>query len=231
MGEPTGRHVFCSNRAHFGNNALYSDLNRLEPLRKIQKKCARARNFLPRTSLLLSVAAALIACKPAAEAELPAAATKSLAVSRCSDGGQLQTTLYGAIPAQLEWGKNDLECTGMPRPEGRGARLRFAGELGMGEQQIAIIIAMPDLERGAKGTEFRSNVTLIEEGNGRFFSTSNLDNCLTDITSLLALDDIGDRYSIGGVLYCVLPLPEINGDSSVSIPELSFSGVIDWGSS
>lgn len=116
----------------------------------------------------------------------------------------------------------------MPRPNGNGARLRFAGTAGEDAQKIAIIIAIPGLRRAQEGSELASNVTLIEEGRGQFFSTANLDNCLTDITELDAIDDSQDRYAIGGVLYCVSPLAQINGDSSVTIVELHFVGLLDW---
>ncbi len=119
----------------------------------------------------------------------------------------------------------------MPRPDGRGARLRFAGSLDAGDRRIALIIAIPDLERGLTGDELESNVTLIEEGSGRFFSTSTLKNCLTNITNVAATDDSGDRYAISGALFCVAPLAEVNGSSSVSIAELRFSGLLDWGAS
>jgi len=76
-----------------------------------------------------------------------------------------------------------------------------------------------------------SNVTLIEEGGGRFFSTPDIKNCLADIESVTTLDESGDVYSVVGALYCVTPLPELNGDSSVSIPELHFSGLLDWNAS
>ena len=49
--------------------------------------------------------------------------------------------------------------------------------------------------------------------------------------ALDALDDSGDSFALGGLLYCVSPLPEVNGDSSVSIPELRFQGLLDWSSS
>jgi hypothetical protein len=31
-------------------------------------------------------------------------------------------------------------------------------------------------------------------------------------------------------MYCIAPLIEVNGDSSVTIDELSFSGLLDWDS-
>jgi len=44
----------------------------------------------------------------------------------------------------------------------------------------------------------------------------------------VAIDPLGDLYSIDGRLYCIAPLAEVNGESSLSISELSFSGLLDW---
>jgi hypothetical protein len=200
-------------------------------LRKIQRKCAAARHLASRFGLLLSVGASFAGCQAATEPDSAATAVEEETALKCGNDGQLRADLYGAIAAHIEWDTSALECDGMPRPEGNGVRLRFAGNLDRDARSIAIIIAVPDLDRDAIGDEFRSNVTLIEEDNARFFSTPDLDNCLTDITVLDALDDSGDRFSIDGMLYCVNPLPEVNGSSSVSIPELHFSGLIDWSSS
>lgn len=232
MGTPTGRSIFCYSRPHFGNNAPSSDNHRPDTLQRIQKKCAKPRHFRPQIGLWLIAAAALAACKPAEqERPTPTTAGETGVVLRCGDAGELQGQLYGAIAGQLEWDKHNLECSGMPRPEGRGARLRFAGTLQDSDRRIAIIIAIPELGRETLGNEYPSNVTIIEEGNGRFFSTPNLENCLTDITQLDAHDDSGDSYSLGGLLYCVSPLPEVNGESSVSVPEIRFQGLLDWSSS
>jgi len=180
-------------------------------------------------AVLVATAIALAACKPTDKSHVEPAQEEPTAVMSCGDAGYLRGQLYGAIPVSLDWGAKDVNCEGMPRPNGRGARLRFAGSATGDKQQLAIIIAIPDLGRGTLGLELASNVTVIEEGGGRFFSTTDLGNCLTDITTLDELDV--DRYSIGGTLYCVSPLAEINGDSSVLIPELAFLGLVDWNSS
>ena len=201
-------------------------------MQKIQNKCAPARAFLLCRGLFLAVLTVLAACEPAPDPDsIAAIAPEEEPVLLCGNEGSLSTELYGAVAVRVDWNKNDLECAGMPRPEGRGARLRFAGKTAEGDLQLAIIIAVPDLERYAPHGEFSANVTLIEEGNGRFFSTPDLNNCLTEITSMTRLDDSADRYLIKGELYCVTPLPEINGDSSVSIPKMLFSGLLDWGAS
>jgi len=207
-------------------------MNRPNPLQIIQKKCAPPRPFASQGALFLAVLALLAACDPAADSDsITAVAPEEEPVLLCGNEGRLRTELYGAIAIKVDWSKNDLECVGMPRPEGLGARLRFAGNTADGGLQLAIIIAIPDLERDVQNGEFSANVTLIEEGNGRFFSTPDLNNCLVDIGSATGLDDSGDRYSIAGELFCVTPLPEINGDSSVSMPKMLFSGLLDWSAS
>jgi hypothetical protein len=181
--------------------------------------------------VLMVSAIALLSCKPADEMVIEPEPEEPTALMSCGDAGYLRGQLYGAISVPLDWGAAAMDCEGMPRPNGRGARLRFAGMTTGAEQQLAIIIAIPDLGHGELGRELASNVTIIEEGGGRFFSTTDLGNCLTDITTLDKLDDDADRYSIGGKLYCVSPLAEVNGDSSVLIPELAFLGLVDWNSS
>ena len=207
-------------------------MNRPSPLPKIHTNCASLRHFAPNIGLLVAAIGLLTTgCKPADEAVIESIVADEEPALLCGDSGHLSGELYGAIEVQLDWGKNDLECTGMPRPEGNGARLRFAGLAGSEQQSLAIITGIPDLGRDTRSAEFNSNVTLIQEGIARFFSTPELNNCLTAIASVEALDDSGDRFSISGTLYCVSPIPEVNGGSSVSIPELSFSGLLDWGAS
>jgi hypothetical protein len=162
------------------------------------------------------------AAPPAGMSIVPAPA----AAASCREDGYLQTRLFGALDGTLDWSGAAMECSGMPRPNGAGARLRFAGQTE--ERHIAIIVALPGLMRDGTGTELSSNVTLIDETSGRFFSTTDLDNCLTDVTSAIATDDKGEQLDIGGILYCVAPLAQINGMGSISISELSFAGSLDW---
>lgn len=163
--------------------------------------------------------------EPAAGSVPLLAAAKSLP---CRDDGRLQTTLFGTLSGPLDWSSDQLECSGMPRPNGAGVRLRFAGPLADAERVIAIIIAIPDLEPGSTGDELSSKITLIDEGRGRFFSTWDINNCWTDISSQEPVGETGGRVNIDGTLYCVAPLAEVNGDGSISIVELSFSGSLDW---
>jgi hypothetical protein len=144
---------------------------------------------------------------------------------------EVRAQLIGALAAEIAWSDAQVTCEGMPRPGGAGARLKFAGAASSAGHPIAIIIAVPDLVRDRTARELASNVTLIEEGGGRFFSTVDLDICMTDIHSAQQLAGSTNRSSLSGTVYCVAPLAEVNGGSSVSIPRLSFTGLIDWSSS
>lgn len=146
----------------------------------------------------------------------------------CPDGGRLQATLYGALEGEIDWRAGDMSCEGMPRPGGAGARLRFAGTVGEDDRAIAVIIAIPRLLRGEAGTDLPSNVTIIEEGKGRFFSTTDLDYCWVDVDE--SVDTAGEDSisAISGTLSCIAPLAETNGTTSVTIDHLNFSGFVDW---
>ena len=108
-------------------------------------------------------------------------------------------------------------------------RLRFAGLHPDGKTTLAVIIALPDLMAGEGGDELSSRVTVIEEGGGRFFSNREKNNCWTDLDVLSAADEQPEIVS--GILYCIGPLTQINGDDAVLLGDLHFTGFIDWAKS
>jgi hypothetical protein len=191
------------------------------------------QGLLVKTGLAAVVATAapalLAGCGDTPEpAALPALLPPPAEARSCGESGYLRTNFYGELSGPIDWSGGDFDCEGMPRPEGEGARLRFAGPAG--DLAIAIIIAMPGLERAATGRELGSNVTVIEEGGGRFFSTAGLDNCWTDVHEQRPADAGTQAFFVAGTLYCIAPLAEVNGDSSITLRELEFGGYLDWGS-
>jgi len=170
----------------------------------------------------------LAACQetPPEAPDAAALAVPAATGSTCAELGVLEGILSGAINAKLDWPDEALRCESMPRPDANGVRLRLSGEVA--GERMAIIIAMPDLEAGAVGTEFSSNVTITVEGSGRFFSTPNLETCWTDVVKNEPLQDIQDTHNIVGGLYCVGPLGEVNGDAFVDVRMLRFSSLADW---
>lgn len=183
--------------------------------------------YLSRILTPLLALCLLGACQPPPTA----ADVETAPVTLCGDDGRLVTELFGALQVELDWHAGVLECEGMPRPEGRGARLRFAGPAmqGSAARSLAFILAMPDIKRGESDHELPTNVTLIEEGTGRFFATADTHSCWTDIERHERDDNIDEAsYRISGILYCVAPLAELNGKASVTLTELRFAGRLDW---
>ncbi len=195
--------------------------------------CAECGRFLIEIAALAAVLILISGCdfdqKLAVDSATTAVPEVAPTVS-CDEQGYLSTELFGALAGKIEWTATDLQCEGMPRPAGNGARLHFAGNV-QSDLKIAFIIALPELRPGDTGTEYQSKVTVIAEGVGRFFSTGDNDICWTDILELESIEDSDSNFSIGGTLYCVAPLPEINGDSDITIRDLNFRGQLDWNSS
>ena len=174
----------------------------------------------------------LTACQepgPDAVADAPPALTPAATLDEgCADSAFVRGRILGAIEADIDWTQAGLACAGGPRPDGEGARLRFAKTLD-GGPGLTVIIALPALKRRITGKNLLANVTVIVEGEARFFSTQNRETCWADVTDN---ENSGDeRYAVEGELYCIGALAEVNGNGSVTIDGLQFRGTVDWGSS
>ena len=176
-------------------------------------------------AFMLTCVALCAACRAESPAE-PAATdaeptsflpTPEVKNSDCGEHGSFDAELFGVIETSLRWRGEYLECLNMPRPNDEGVRLRFSGMVG--DERIAVIVALPDYQPGESAAELPSNITLSVEGSGRFFSTSDLQVCFTDI-------DAGEHGIVTGTVYCVAPLGELNGDGSVTLAEMRFSTAV-----
>jgi hypothetical protein len=213
-------HFFLKFQGILSSIGPKSGKTRTNPLYRPEKK----RLFAQKSPLLgLLFLAPLGACEaPAVEETV---SKPMVDTHGCGNFGALQGALFGSLETSLSWSGSEMICESMLRPNDEGARLRFQGLVG--EERLALIIAIPELQRGETATELPSNVTMTVEGSGRFFSTPNLDSCWTDINSHTPAADSEARFALSGILYCVAPLGEINGDAAVSIPVLTFSTIVD----
>lgn len=188
-----------------------------------RKKIAHARQ-IPIFCLLLT--AFLGACEsPKPAAPPPPEVTE--VVAQCPEPGAVTAGLFGSIETKIAWSASDMVCESMRRPNGEGLRLRFAGTVA--GEQLAIIIAIPQLMPGEAAVELPSNITATVEGSGRFFSSADLNTCWTDIHHQTSIEATPGSFVMAGTLYCVRPLGEVNGDAAVSIPEISFTTTVEWG--
>lgn len=166
------------------------------------------------------------ACQKAADVADEPVQPQVAADPACGEDAYLSTELYGSIEREIRWSAGELRCESMLRPDGHGVRLRFTGEAA--GNQLALILALPELQRGTTVAESPTVVTLTVEGSGRFFSTPTSRSCWSDIAAQDPVAGDTNRYIVSGTLYCVAPLGEINGDAAISIPELAFRGIVDW---
>jgi hypothetical protein len=208
--------------------APHYDQRERQTLQEFQKIMLWHRGRYPRSTALYLILMMLVAgCRPDGGPEASLTAD-------CIDNGELMAQVFGAIESDLEWRDGVLECGGMPRPHGQGARLRFAGPaVSKGETvNVAFIIALPDLQQGQSADEIPAGVTVIEENAGRFFSTPDPSTCWADIEHQVPLDESDatgtPQYRIKGLLYCLSPLAEVNGNGSVTFTDLRFAGRLDW---
>ena len=166
---------------------------------------------------------AVTACDAEPDAA-PATAPALLQDSGCGDTGALSARLVGNIETVIDWTPPGLACDSMPRPAGAGLRLGFTGQVD--GRPLAVIIALPGLEPGATAEGLPATVTLAVEGTGRFFSTADLESCWADIGTAATLG--AGRYALEGLVYCLSPLGEVNGDAAVSLDDLRFTTLVDW---
>lgn len=184
----------------------------LTKLRQQEKK-------LPTNPWIASLALALLLQAPAPSAY----------ASGCSTETRLAGNLYGAIELALDWSDEEIECDSMGRPGGAGIRLRFSGPVGDSGNRLTVIIAIPELNAAESRQELATNLTMIEDRAGRFFSSKGLDSCWADVRQqLLPQTEAAPAYRVSGTVYCINPLAQVNGNSSIRLDELVFSAAANW---
>jgi hypothetical protein len=214
--------------------------HRCEPVNSIRMTGRASTLFL---LLLAAVIAAcgreakqtpeLPAAAPAATGLLPAASTRSL----CSEGHDafLVARLRGAIDADIDWRGPRLECEGGMRPDGRGVRAAFAGDLpaaaGSPAHRLRFIfgVGLEDTAPG-KAQVLPVNLTVILEGEETLYSTRGDDRCSAEIIDRRPLSESDrslDRISVRG--YCLAPAEDAAGQRRMLVPTFEFTGVIRTG--
>jgi uncharacterized membrane protein (UPF0127 family) len=172
----------------------------------------------------------LLLQQPAAIVEPPA--PPAAAAERCLPGnaGFLSMRLRGSIEADVEWREPELDCTGMPRPDGHGLRLRFSGPL-PGAGELAIVFAAPDLGMGVLARGVPVNVTLLDEVGERIYGTQGDSRCVFDEVEQLALVDplLPPRsYRVSARGFCTVPALAMDGDGTVLLTRFDFTGLVTY---
>jgi hypothetical protein len=141
--------------------------------------------------------------------------------------GYVRGQIYGALKMELDWRGETMLCDGMNRPEGQGIRLVFSQNPDPALPGLVIVIGLAEAELGAPERELEANVTIIDQVNGRFYSTQEQPRCWTRLTTQLRLTGtVEETWRLDGKLYCASALAAITGTESVTLGEIEYSGLM-----
>lgn len=141
--------------------------------------------------------------------------------------GYLRGALYGAIQAELDWSGAGMLCDGMTRPQGQGIRLVFGEQTDPDLPGLVIVLGLADAELGTDVGEIKANVTIIDQTNGKFYSTQEEPRCWTRITKQLLLSGtVEETWRLDGHLYCASALAALAGPGSVTLDDIEYSSIM-----
>jgi hypothetical protein len=152
---------------------------------------------------------------------LPAAA-QALCIP--SPEGFIRARLQGAIDADIDWGATVGQCRGGLRPGGDGVRLIYKGSVPAGDTLLVVIGAGP-LRAGQSARDVPVNLTIVREGQGRFYATQGYDKCAFDEVRQEPTND-PQVYRLTGRGYCTQPARALGGDGSVLVSRFDVSAIV-----
>jgi hypothetical protein len=137
--------------------------------------------------------------------------------------GYVRGQVFGALAMELDWSGAKLGCEGMIRPGGKGIRLQFAWDQG-NDERLVLVLGIDGTATSVTGLEKPANVTVIDERNGRFYSSGGTGRCWTDIVQRASLPAFNHSQQLKGRLYCTATLPALNDHSSLTLGEIHYHG-------
>jgi hypothetical protein len=150
--------------------------------------------------------------------------------------GFLRGRFFGALSLTADWSGAELSCDGMLRPDEGGVRLFFSRVQPRGDRsggdRLSVLIGIDGRPEDLVGAERPASVTVIDERQGRFYSTGGPGRCWATISSVTVLHRArtgSAGHRIAGLLYCVGALPAIGDRSSLTLGDLYFAGRVAGG--
>jgi hypothetical protein len=119
----------------------------------------------------------------------------------------------------------------MPRPDGRGLRLHFAGKRDGGD--LSVVFAAPELGMGVSAKGVPVNVTLLDGAGERIYGTQGDSRCFFDQVRQRALLDAAlppRSYRVDAKGFCTVPARAVDGDGAVLLTRFDFAGLVTFGS-
>jgi len=139
--------------------------------------------------------------------------------------GYLRGQIYGELEQDINLNGRSLSCDGMPQPAGKGIRLFFSAR----QNNLSFVMGIKGQLENMAGNEQSVNLTVIDEQNGRFYSTAGLERCWTHIDTVEPYQSrTAAHYRIDGVLYCSGALASLVDKQSITLGDIHFSGRLSF---
>lgn len=175
--------------------------------------------------VLLAGGLAFLQAPPAAA---PTASAPAPAPCPLRPEGHLRGRFFGGLDMEVDWSGAGMTCDGMRKPDKSGVRLHFSGNQ-PGHGPLELVIGINGDIDGIAGAERPANVTVVDGADGRFFSTAGTGRCWARMASAMPQPGQGARRGgtrLEGLVYCVGALPEVGGQSSLTLGDLYFAGLV-----
>ena len=174
---------------------------------------------------LLAIATALLRFSVALPAPAATGALTPPELENClqDPDGYLVGELYGDLARQIDWSGPALKCGGMLRPDGAGMRLLFGPA--DDPAPLLFVIGLDVGPEAANGVELPANLTIIDQGGGRFFNSGPGERCWVTASEVRQAGEPEARsFTLSGELYCAGALAAVNGSGYVTPGDFRFSG-------
>ena len=143
--------------------------------------------------------------------------------------GYLRARIRGAVNLDVDWHNAQLECEGGPREDGSGFRLSFAGPLGANGKRLRLVFGIRAPADAARGRALPTNLTVIFEGEQRWFATRGDDKCQLDRMRKEPLraastGSVPGAYRVVARGFCVEPATALSGGERILVSRFDFAG-------
>ena len=142
--------------------------------------------------------------------------------------GYLVARIRGDLDADLDWRGTALDCSGMPRPDGRGLRVHFSGTMPDG-RPLAFVFAPPQLAEGEDARAVPVNVTVLQEG--RIYGTRGEERCLLDEVVQRPLQDAAAdqrEWIVEARGFCTEPARALGDGRALLLTRFDFRGRVSY---
>ena len=138
--------------------------------------------------------------------------------------GYLSVEIYGSLVKKLDIKGDKLRCIGKLDALNSRSRLAFFTEPDSAGTNLVFVVGLEGVDKQVNQSGVPSNLTILDQDNGLFFSTQGVGRCWTDLTLTQLNNHNAPTYRAEGELYCSGAIAQIQGPGSITISNFHFAG-------